>query len=80
MPPKNDPPSQGSSQGVHLSQASQGTEEDTEWKLKDCSMEIVSVGKKDPIKDEFMTLDLVFKFPNNPIPQVVGKLLIWEAS
>ena len=56
--------------------SSQGNQEDREFKLKDCIMEIVSVGKKDPLKDEFMTIDLVFKFEDDPVPKVVGELLI----
>lgn len=64
------PGSQGpGSQG----QASQGQEkEEKELVLKDCTMEVVSVGKKDPMKDEFMTIDLVFTFPDNPTPKSVG--------
>ena len=41
-------------------------------RLDDCEMEIGSCGKKDP-KDQFMTLDLVFKFPDDPNPRVVGE-------
>ena len=62
--------SQGqSSQG----QSSQATQEERVYVLKDCTMEVVSVGKKDPIKDECMTIDLVFTFPDNPTPKVVGE-------
>ena len=57
-------------------QGSQGhpaEKEEREWRLKDCTMEIASMGKKDP-KDEFMTIDLVFKMDDEPVPKVVGKL------
>ena len=46
--------------------------EEREWTLKDCTMEIASMGKKDP-KDEFMTIDLIFKLEDDPTPKVVGK-------
>ena len=60
---------QNASQG----QSSQATQEERVYVLKDCTMEVVSVGKKDPIKDECMTIDLVFTFPDNPTPKVVGE-------
>ena len=44
------------------------------WKLKDGTMEIASCGKKEE-KHQFMTLDLVFKFDDEPNNQVVGELL-----
>ena len=67
------------SQDARNSQAnlsSQGREEDREWKLKDCVMEISSIGKKDASKDDFMTIDLIFKFDDDPIPKVVGEYMV----
>ena len=64
---------QSASQG-QSSQATQGpAKEERVYVLKDCTMEVVSVGKKDPVKDEHMTIDLVFTFPDNPTPKVVGE-------
>ena len=51
-----------------LSQASQRER----LRLDDCEMEIGSCGKKDP-SDQFMTLDLVFTFTDDPNPKVVGE-------
>ena len=66
--------SQGQSSQGQSSQATQGPDkEERVYALKDCTMEVVSVGKKDPIKDECMTIDLVFTFPDNPTPKVVGE-------
>ena len=33
-----------------------------------------TVGKKDPMKDVYMTFDLIFKFDDDPTLKVVGKL------
>ena len=44
-------------------------------RLDDCEMEIGGYGKRD-VKDMFMTLDLVFKFTDDPNPRVVGEFLI----
>ena len=63
--------SQGSS-GSGPPPSSQGKEE-KEWKLKGCDMEIGGIGKKDPKKDEFMTIDLIFRFEDIPTPRVVGE-------
>ena len=41
------------------------------WKLKDCSMRIGSYGKRS-VKDQAMTLDLVFDFDGDPTSKVVG--------
>ena len=41
-------------------------------RLDDCEMEIGSCGKKNPL-DQFMTIDLVFKFSDDPHPRVVGE-------
>ena len=41
-------------------------------RLDDCEMEIGGCGKKNP-KDQFMTIDLVFKFTDDPNPRVVGE-------
>ena len=61
------------------SQASQGNtaadKEGREWRLKDCTMEIAGIGKKDS-KAEIMTIDLVFKLDDEPMPKVVGKLTV----
>ena len=46
--------------------------EERVWKLKDCDMKIKSCGKRD-IKDQFMMIDLVFKFSDNANPKVVGE-------
>ena len=46
--------------------------EERVWKLKDCEMKIGSCGKRDP-KDQFMTIDLVFRFSDNPNSKVVGE-------
>ena len=51
---------------------SQKKREERVWNLKDCKMEIGSCGKKDD-KDQYMTLDLVFKFLDEPNPRVVGE-------
>ena len=68
---------QGGSQG-HASQG-QGSQpaekEEREWALKDCHMDVASVGKKDPLNDESMTVDLVFTFDDDPTPKVVGELI-----
>ena len=68
--------SQGNPSSSQGNVSSQGRQEDTEWKLKDCVMEVASIGKKDASKDEFMTIDLIFKFTEDPIPKVVGELLM----
>ena len=73
---------QGGSQG-HASQGhgSQGQgsqpaeKEEREWALKDCHMDVASVGKKDPLNDESMTVDLVYTFDDDPTPKVVGELI-----
>ena len=54
--------------------------EERVWKLKDCDMKIGSCGKRD-IKDQFMMIDLVFKFSDNAtefdkISQLIWLLLI----
>ena len=70
--------SQGQGSRGHGSQGqgSQGAEkEERIWTLKDCKMEVVSVGKKDPLNDESMTVDLVFTFDDDPTPKVVGELI-----
>ena len=64
------PPSQGG-------QGNNSDKEEREWSLKDCTMEIASMGKKDS-KDEFMTIDLIFKMDDDPTPKIVGKLR-WKA-
>ena len=46
--------------------------EEKVWKLKDCEMTIGSCGKRDT-KDQFMMIDLVFKFSDNANPKVVGE-------
>ena len=38
-------------------------------------MDVASVGKKDPLNDESMTVDLVFTFDDDPTPKVVGELI-----
>ena len=43
------------------------------WKLKDCEMSLGSFSKRSPT-DAFMTLDLVFCFPDDPVPKIVGEL------
>ena len=74
---------QSASQG-QSSQATQGPDkEERVYALKDCTMEVVSVGKKDPVKDEYMTIDLVFTFPDNPTPKVVGEFAfqyLWQCN
>jgi hypothetical protein len=42
------------------------------WRLQDGSMTIGAIGKRSK-KDEFMTLDLIFKMDNDPISKVVGE-------
>ena len=55
------------------SQESQGTDkEERVFALKDCVMEVVSFGKKNPLKDDHMTIDLLFTFPDDPTPKAVG--------
>ena len=54
--------------------SSQGSDkQEREWALKYGTMEVLSVGKKDPQKDEYMTIDLVFTMDDNPIPKSVGE-------
>ena len=57
--------SQGSSQGEGKTER--------EWKLRDCTMSLGSFNKRSPT-DAFMTLDLVFCFPDDPVPKIVGEL------
>lgn len=64
--------SQGNGNQGHGSQDAE--REEKEWTLKDCKMDVVSVGKKDPLNDESMTIDLVFTFDDDPTPKVVGEL------
>lgn len=45
------------------------------WKLADGSMTIGAIGKRSN-KDEFMTLDLIFKMDNDPISKVVGEFYL----
>ena len=54
--------------------AGEGAEK--EWKLRDCKMEVVGIGKKDPVKDEFITIDLEFTFDELPRPRSVGELTL----
>ena len=42
------------------------------WTLKDCLMEVGSLGKKSDT-DSFMTVDLVFRLDGSTTPIVVGK-------
>ena len=42
------------------------------WKLKDCSMHVGMYGKR-AVKDQAMTIDLVFDFEGDPTSKVVGK-------
>ena len=66
----------GSQGNASQGQGSQGAEkEEREWALKDCHMDVASVGKKDPLNDESMTVDLVFTFDDDPTPKVVGELI-----
>ena len=62
------------SQSASQSSQSQPAKEERVWRLKDCTMEIGSVGKKDPKKDVYMTFDLIFQFDDDPTPKVVGEL------
>jgi hypothetical protein len=59
------PPSQDSSQDP--------SKKERVWKLKDGKMEISSCGKKNE-RDPFMSIDMVFKFDDEPSSQVVGEL------
>ena len=70
------PPASQSSQSQPASQSSksQPAKEERVWRLKDCTMEIGSVGKKDPKKDVYMTFDLIFQFDDDPTPKVVGEM------
>ena len=73
--PDPPPASQSSlSQPASQSSQSQPAKEERVWRLKDCTMEIGSVGKKDPKKDVYMTFDLIFKLDDDPTPKVVGEL------
>ena len=51
-----------------------GSKKEKLWKLEDGSMTIGAIGKRSE-KDAFMTLDLLFKFNNNPNSKVVGEIL-----
>ena len=64
-----------SSSSSQPSQSLSDKQEEEEWKLKDCSMEVVNIGKRDA-KDEFMTIDLIFRFHENPAPIAVGKCVL----
>ena len=48
---------------------SQGPDnQEIEWALRDGTMEVISIGKRDAQKDEYMTIDLVFtKFKKGAI-------------
>ena len=53
-----------------------GSDQGQRWKLKDeTTMTIGSYGKKMP-QDKHMVIDLVFRFKNDPNPQIVGKMMI----
>ena len=55
---------------------SQGPDnQEIEWALRDGTMEVISIGKRDAQKDEYMTIDLVFKMDDDPTPKAVGEFL-----
>lgn len=56
-------------------QDSQSEREEKQWALKDCTMEVTGIGKKDPVNDDSMTIDLIFTFEDDPSPKVVGELV-----
>ena len=54
---------------------SQGSQEDAKiWSLVDGTMEVKSYGKKSE-SDLFMTIDLEFRFDDEPNPKVVGNVM-----
>ena len=44
------------------------------WKLRDCSMTLGAFGKRNST-DPYMTLDLVFTFPDDVVPKIVGEFV-----
>merc|ERR1719193_1548668 len=66
------PPSNSQGRGSQPSQASE--KEERQWVLKDCTMEVTGIGKKDPVNDDSMTIDLIFTFDDDPSPKVVELL------